>query len=451
MIPVFVLASAAAGCTLSHGPRSHDLPVIAAPTGRLVEVQLRGGPTAPPATVSGELLEVRDSAVVLLADTVIVAPFRDIRRVRVQGHMPILSGSEYDDYRRRRPGSYLRHISRFPYGAPPDAMERILRDVGQSAPPALPGRRPAAPTDTVRRMPGVSSTHDAHDATHALDRAVADSGAASADAIRFLAEARGGTERYRDRRVAIADGYRRLGPAFPGMGEHWIHPGLIVNGRLDARTPSVLCYADHAGVPTLVGVAYAVPLRPGDSPPTAPGGDHVWHEHSDAVDDESLLLVHAATHDGDAAEPRLAMFHAWIWLDNPDGTFAQNNWTLPFAQLGLLPPPSATATAAQAASLLTVGESYYMQLLDVLASPDHLERRSFDIAVTAAADRARAWHTALTSRQLAPADMLLLDSIWVDLWDALDVSVRPETRARLAAYAGRPGGGTADDTGKRAH
>ncbi|MGH7446005.1 MAG: hypothetical protein ACRELT_00495 [Longimicrobiales bacterium] len=259
-----------------------------------------------------------------------------------------------------------------------------------------------------------------------------------AGASRFIEDARLGTADYRDRRAAIADGYRRLGPAFPGMGEHWVHPGLIVNGRFDASTPSVLCYADSAGVPTLVGVAYAVAVRPGESPPPAPAGDDVWHEHSDAVDDETLLLVHPAAHEGDASQPRLAMFHAWIWLDNPAGAFAQNNWALPFVQLGLSAPPDVTPAAAHAASLLTVGEPYYMQLLDVLARPEPAERLAFQRAVANAAAGVRAWHASIESSPIGPRDVVALERIWTDLWQALDAAAGDATRVRLLEYAGRP-------------
>lgn len=63
---------------------------------------------------------------------------------------------------------------------------------------------------------------------------------ASAQTAEFLAAAHAATARYRDPRVAIADGYRAIGPDFPGMGEHWVHPGLLVGGQLDAAHPQIL-------------------------------------------------------------------------------------------------------------------------------------------------------------------------------------------------------------------
>ncbi|MFN2399996.1 MAG: hypothetical protein ABR543_15360, partial [Gemmatimonadaceae bacterium] len=58
----------------------------------------------------------------------------------------------------------------------------------------------------------------------------------------FLAEARAGTERYRDRAVAIADGFRKVGPSFPAMGEHWIRSDVVLREAYEARRPAVLTY-----------------------------------------------------------------------------------------------------------------------------------------------------------------------------------------------------------------
>ena len=82
-------------------------------------------------------------------------------------------------------------------------------------------------------------------------------------AASFVEEARAATVRYHDRGVAIAEGYRRLGPDFPGMGEHWINPGLVIQGRLDAARPQVLSYSVIDGEIRLTGAAYALPLPPG--------------------------------------------------------------------------------------------------------------------------------------------------------------------------------------------
>src|SRR5262245_48858082 len=75
--------------------------------------------------------------------------------------------------------------------------------------------------------------HTGHDDT----RATLDS-----TAIRFVAEAHAGTSRYHDQAVAIADGYRRVGPELPSMGEHWLNIRFILADSVDAAHPSILIY-----------------------------------------------------------------------------------------------------------------------------------------------------------------------------------------------------------------
>src|SRR5207247_2618635 len=74
----------------------------------------------------------------------------------------------------------------------------------------------------------------------------------------FVARARAGTEALRHPDAARLAGYHPVGPDFPGMGRHWIHTALILRPIPDAAQPPVLEYAEIDGVPTLVGVAYAV-------------------------------------------------------------------------------------------------------------------------------------------------------------------------------------------------
>src|SRR5512141_722095 len=69
------------------------------------------------------------------------------------------------------------------------------------------------------------------------------------------------TERFADRRVAAAEGYRRLGADFPGMGEHWLHPGALLSGAIDAKRPTILIYATIAGAPKLLGVGFVTTTR----------------------------------------------------------------------------------------------------------------------------------------------------------------------------------------------
>jgi hypothetical protein len=129
----------------------------------------------------------------------------------------------------------------------------------------------------------------------------------------FLSEAREAAERLSDLSTAISRGYRRLGPDFPGMGEHWIHPRRLVTGQVVASEPPVLTYTRIGNEKVLTGVAYAVPLADGQAPPSTPLGPGIWHDHASSLDEEVLLLDSPASHEaGGDTGARVAMFHIWI-------------------------------------------------------------------------------------------------------------------------------------------
>ncbi|HVH09504.1 MAG TPA: hypothetical protein VM736_06885 [Gemmatimonadales bacterium] len=174
-----------------------------------------------------------------------------------------------------------------------------------------------------------------------------------ASVLEFLGQARTGTARFRDPTSALVAGYRPIGPETPAMGQHWLNPALLVEGRLDPASPQVLEYATIAGHRTLVGVAYAIPLGPSEAPPDQPLPGHLWHTHEGTVDEESLASRHDGS--GSAQGDRVAVLHAWVWLENPAGPFAAENWALPYVRLGLAPPREASAAATLAAQALALG------------------------------------------------------------------------------------------------
>jgi len=170
----------------------------------------------------------------------------------------------------------------------------------------------------------------------------------------FIAGARAGTASYRDPQVARAAGYRPVGPDFPGMGRHWIHPALILRDTLDPAAPPILEYAEIEGRPTLVGVAYAKLVHDATPPAGLPVPAAAWHFHQGTVEEESFLRSHAGLVHGAPArtrEPRIAVLHAWIWLENPGGLLATDNWALPYARLGYRMPAGASHDAGHAVAL----------------------------------------------------------------------------------------------------
>jgi hypothetical protein len=242
----------------------------------------------------------------------------------------------------------------------------------------------------------------------------------------FFAAAAGAADRYSDRREAIADGFRRIGPDFPGMGVHWVHTSRIVAGELRGDRPSVLCYVDIAGTPTLVGLAYTLPLSGDESPPSEPFDPEVWHDHSGQVTEESLLLNHPSS--AHAADPtfRLSMVHVWLPASNPAGLLAQNNWTIPFMRAGLKPPSAPTSGPARGLSLGSWGIDFYRELLSWAAPLSGAEQEVVERLLRQRADEV----DGLVVRhdgEWSAEDLQELERAWIELWDDLERSLDPRT------------------------
>ncbi|MFN2603312.1 MAG: hypothetical protein ABR582_11215 [Gemmatimonadaceae bacterium] len=176
-----------------------------------------------------------------------------------------------------------------------------------------------------------------------------------------LERARSATDQFSDLSAAVAAGYRRIGMDFPSMGQHWVNPRLVIEGEFDVAKPAMLTYIVVNDRPVLTGVVYAIPLSPGDSPPNAFGATAVWHEHNGTIDEESLAPEHHTTATG-MTGTRLAILHAWVRTPNPDGTFAAENWALPFIRLGLQVPKKFPLGAARALALASAGDRYFLEL-----------------------------------------------------------------------------------------
>jgi len=245
----------------------------------------------------------------------------------------------------------------------------------------------------------------------------------------FIDCARAGTEKYRDRSAAIADGYRLIGSDFPAMGEHWIRISSLFDGRFDAARPEVLNYVIVQGRPHLLGVGYAVPLLDGETPPDGPAGRSAWHDHTRSIADETML-PHHHTGGNDAGGARLAMMHAWVWSSNPEGTFAADNWTLPFLRLGLEPDPTAPPAAAKALSLASGGSNYFMTSIAAVTGPRDATAltAAFQRAVITAEDIVRENN----DRKLTGPRLQRLAHTWRELWVQVDASLSDADRERLS-------------------
>jgi hypothetical protein len=241
----------------------------------------------------------------------------------------------------------------------------------------------------------------------------------------FVAAARRGTEAYRDRAVAIADGYRPMGPESPAMGRHWVHPGLLLQGTVDPGRPQILSYATIGGRPMLVGVAYAVPA--GSELPDGPAPREAWHVHDGTLVEEATQPDHDA-HLAVRAGPGMggvAVLHAWVYVANPAGLFASDNWALPFVRLGLEPPTAFPEAAGRALALADSGVAFFVEQLGATTDLGPAAARAVESALAARADTVRAWLAARPRGPLDAGELDRLARLWGAAWSDARAAARP--------------------------
>lgn len=123
---LFAAALAAAGCVKKFGKGAEDFPVANAPGGVPTTITLRSG-----GMVSGELLEVRDTALVLSRQTeVLLVPNSAISEAQYQGGDLRAHSLTPDRFLR----ADLRLLSRYPSGISPTVMSALLSASGKPEP-----------------------------------------------------------------------------------------------------------------------------------------------------------------------------------------------------------------------------------------------------------------------------------------------------------------------------
>ena len=143
---------------------------------------------------------------------------------------------------------------------------------------------------------------------------------------------RAATEKYADISVALADGYRQTTGEVPNMGAHFNHTGRILDGVFNPEEPEILMYSrDEDGQWELVATSYVLPRQTfGDDHPEGFAGPlDNWHVHY------ALCLGAGGVRTASASDCRANggfflssygwMIHAWVWTDNPLGTFSMWN------------------------------------------------------------------------------------------------------------------------------
>jgi len=245
----------------------------------------------------------------------------------------------------------------------------------------------------------------------------------------LAAAAASGTARYADRRAAAADGYRRIGPDFPGMGEHWLNTAALLSGKLDANRPTILIYAPIAGESKLLGIGFVTTTRGDESAHGVPGWPEAWHEHSGLLADESGVAPGASAEGG----THVWVLHAWTTLDNPGGKFTPDNWALPFVRAGLDVPAQTDADAARALAMVYGGDVYLRDVFTDAACASPSRAAAVDSVLANARARIASRVGARRARNALSADELsALRGEWKSMSDSLRTLLGPDVNRYLA-------------------
>lgn len=360
------------------------------------------------ADIRGELLEVRDSGIVVLtAAEIVYVPFPVIASFALAHEgAGYVDSMPTPDVRER-----LRLLSRFPTGLAADPLARLLAAKGQQS---------------VRSIEPPEH-HDAPEPT----AGVRGEGQASRAEAAFLTTARTATRRYQDLAIARADGYRRIGGELPSLGEHWVHNGRALADTLDPASPPILVYVRVDGRPVLAGVAYTRFLDAGEPYPTFPVSDaDAWHDHNGDVGDEILPRAHHASpsRGETATRLRVVVMHAWLGVENPAGIWASENWALPYVRLGL-PATSAGRLPARGVSLAASADYYRRALMSGLGAD---EQARVERIVSRHSSRADSLAAHLVQRWGGEAESVFAD-LWESMWRELGSAVEKDAAPKLAS------------------
>jgi len=125
------------------------------------------------------------------------------------------------------------------------------------------------------------------------------------------------TERFRDVRVAEAEGYALQfgcvsGSDYGAMGLHYVKGSLVGDDVLDPANPEILIYEPTAnGRLKLTGADFLVFAE-------------TWHQKNAATPQLMGQLLHLFESPNRFGLPTFYTLHVWAWKDNPNGTFV--NW-----------------------------------------------------------------------------------------------------------------------------
>jgi hypothetical protein len=383
------------GC--NWGTRPRNFPPAQGPAGALVSVRVTGD--IPGTRRVGELYAADAEGVIVLLTRLTRMPWRGVHSIdvhRLDHQYDVAPGATPDAAHIAR----LAAVSRFPQGLGGELLRRVLERLAQDS----------------------------------LDIAAA----LSLDSIADVAAR--SSARYRDRRIAMAAGYRRIGADFPGMGEHWVNPAALLRDVVDPARPSFLTYVTIDSAPRLVGIGFITTTSDSSALPSVPGWAEHWHEHSGLLSEESGARV-GRDDTSTSRGSRVWVLHVWTTLENPDGRFAADNWSLPFARAGLVPPPTADPDAARAFGLAGPerGDAFLRALLTDAGLRTAATAARADSVIAAARVRSAAVADRMARGSVVnDSSLMALRDNWRDMAASLEELLGPRVATLLApAHRGR--------------
>jgi hypothetical protein len=149
----------------------------------------------------------------------------------------------------------------------------------------------------------------------------------------LTAPARSATAKYHSLNVAKKGGYSILAdaagitciaePNMGAMGVHYVKGDLVKNPAIDATHPEALVYApDRHGRLHLAALEYVVIKSDWESSQPQPGVGSWVTPAPPMLFGQHFMLTDAPNRYG---LPPFYSLHAWIWKDNPAGTFEMWN------------------------------------------------------------------------------------------------------------------------------
>ena len=151
-------------------------------------------------------------------------------------------------------------------------------------------------------------------AVHAQTHAGLHDGTQTGALVNVVREA---TERFRDVKVAEAEGYALAfgcvsGGEYGAMGLHYVKFPLVLDGELDPKTPEIVIYEPLPnGRLRLIGADYLVLASD-------------WHAKNPGPPELMGQLLHLFESPNRFGLPTFYTLHVWAWKENPTGMFS--NW-----------------------------------------------------------------------------------------------------------------------------